>query len=696
MPSNETERAIVLRRFDGVNQLVDQAFLGPSYLAAAENFMPGLTYRLEKVPGNAAYIAGQVPDANRVLKMTRVYSTTGTRYLYAVVEPLFAPDPDQLWFTTDDNAWERVQLSTGGDADFTERGAIYDFEMLNGIVYVGNGIDPIYAIPVGEEATPLAAIAALASEGGGGATVVADPGSQILCGTYAYAWAIFDENAGIWAARGQTRTVTTSSTGDQSIEFATPTWTGAPNSGTISAAYTAHLFVAPINLPIEFAHDQTPGGLDAAGTQVIRALTADGPPLPLRGVARTGRIFRAHFSRLWIAGDQVNLTSVWATYPVSPGLEQAVFNAGIFFPYNARLPRTFSTITALGVAATGRDSPDAPIIVTTLTDTYLNFGDILDDPSQQWVRVSATVGCIGKDTMVETPYGAFWIGLQSVYYMPPGGGVPIDVGWPIRPSIEAIPVRMRSRCVGLYHKGFVKYAIVPNGATTATEQWWLDLSQGVGQIPSWWGPSPRVAVSCWCTGQQDPAEPDRGFQASDLVTAGQLTDAVWDVSSWDIGQWSLVGAASSIEIIHQFNTYSEYGTVFPIHSLLQTGDLDDDQPFMRKLFTRVRTTAFPVEGTTVAVAVAVDGSNAGTWDDMNIPSVEGAAEWDVSSWNVGLWGRAYISEGESVSPESRPRGRTGSVRLTHTESCPLSLRDFELRYLPVPREVRSLPDDPTS
>lgn len=688
MPSPK-ERSIVLRRFDGVNLLVDQAYLGPSYLRSAANFIPGDTFRLTKTPGNRPYANPVLLNTLHSLKMARVYAGAD-RFLYIVRRPTMGTD--DLWVSTNDGPWLQVQLAAGGPVVFTQTDGTYDMEEMNGFLYVGNGVDPIQRVTVGGTSTPLTPITAF-TDGSAAPTLSADSGSQILTGTYAYAWAIFDSVASVWLERGQTRTVTVSTTGDQAISFPTPTGF-ASNSGVLSSQFQAHLFVAPINLPIEFGHDQDTGGSEAAGTVVLRVLTADGPPLPLRGVARTGRIFRAHHGRLFISGDQSATTAVWATEIVVPGLEQSIFNAGIFFPVNARLPRLYEDVKAIGLAATGRDEPNAPLVVCGLTSTWLFYGDILDDPSAYFIQVSRNIGCIGRETMVETPVGLFFVGLESVYMIPPGGGPPVDVGWPIRPAITAIPPNQQSRCRALYHKGFLKLAIVPPGQAEAVQQWWLDLRQGVSQVPSWWGPSPRTGVATWCVGYRDSQEPDAGFQAVDNQQIGE-GDSFWDVAQWDTSTWSGESLSGVIERIHQLNTFAELGTSQKIISTLQTGDLDDSQPFARKNPTRVRVTAFPIEDTSLQISVSVDGGTAGQWDAMELPGSPGG-QWNVDSWDVAQWGQNIISEGESISPTSRARGRTISVQLTHAEAKALSLRDFELRYLPVERPVRSIANDPTS
>jgi hypothetical protein len=324
----------------------------------------------------------------------------------------------------------------------------------------------------------------------------------------------------------------------------------------------------------------------------------------------------------------------------------------------------------MGLASTGSDAgPQVPIVVCTLSETYLYYGDILDDPNASWQEVSKTIGCTSADTFIETPMGTIFLGLESVYLIPPGGGTPQDIGWPIRPAITAIPSAQRRFCTALYHKGFYKLAIVPAGQATPIQQWWLDLRQGVSQVPSWWGPNTRVAVSAWCTADQDPDEVDRGFMA--------------------------VEGTGVIEMIHQPNTYTENAGASTLISILTTGDLDDGRPFDRKLFTRVRVTAFPGDATSLQTQLSVDGLIPTIMDAMTL-SAPGGAVWNVDQWNIAQWAQAGATEGESVCPSERPRGRAASVQLIHSQSVALSLRDFELRYLLVPRAVRLVANDPRS
>lgn len=682
MPS-EIERIISLRRFDGTNVLLDSAYLGPTYLRSSQNWIPSDTFRLTKAPGTTAYTGGNIANCARVQALLRVYATDGShRYLYAVVTPT-GGGVDQLWVSTDDGAWARVQSSGGGNFAFASTNAQYSMDAMNGVLYVGNGhynasvADPIVSVPFGGTATALSPVTSY-TDSEAAASVTSDTGAQILTGTYSYVWCIFDHTSAVWKERGTTQTITNANAGDQALSFPVPTGF-ATNGGALSSRYRAHLFVSPVNYPVEFSHDQTPDGIQA-GTTVLRAITADGQALPVgSSLSRTGRIFRWHRGRLWIAGDEGANTATWATSPLVPGLEQAIFNAGLFFPVNARLPRTPDTITGLGVCMTAENAdPSAPLAVTTLSKTFLFYGDILDDPAAAFVQVSQKAGCIAPETMCETPFGLFYVGLRSVYHIPLGGGAPEDVGWPIRPSIEAIPVASRKNCRALFHKNFLKIAIVPPGGTTATVQWWLDLRRGLTTIPSWWGPHLRVAPSAWTVCDADPDEPDRAIHA--------------------------VEGSGTIEFIHQLNTYTENAGAATIRTALTTGELDDGQPFEAKIWKRVRATGFPGATTTVGVTLSVDGGADQPCDSMVFTGTGNpGSTWNSGKWNTATWGTSatYKTEGESIfgdpAATGKPiRGDAAVVTLAHDDTVSLALRDIELRYRPIPRPTRVLAADGNS
>lgn len=657
MPSRETERELILNRFDGTNLLVDSAYLGPTYLRRAQNWIPGETYRLEKRPGTITHPGGVV--AAGVTRIHALFATkfTATRYLYAVGANAGV---DTLYVSTNDGAWAAVTSGT-----FASDSEIYAFERLHDTVYVSNGIDVPKKIMLSgpTTATDLVVIASF-TDSSAAAGLTADTGASILTGTYAYCWAIFDHTAGVYLERSQTREISKLAGADQSISFPAPAGF-ATNGGLLSSQFRGHLFVSPVNYPVEFGHDHTPEGVQS-GASVLRAIIADGPPTPLRGAVRRGQTLRAYFGRLILGVDTTSTRAVWATHVLAPGLEQALFNAGEFFPANGRLPRPPDDVTAVGVAATGERGSDAlrgPLIVTTLSRTFLFSGDILDDPSAEFVQVSARAGCIGPNALTETPFGVFYIGTETVWAVPAGGGLPVDVGWPIRPAIKDVPPGSRARCLAWYHKGFLKLAIVPMGNTTAVHQWWLDLRQGLSTVPSWWGPHVGVAPSAVTVSQVELAEPDRA--------------------------WHAVEGTNRVELIHQTGSYSENNGATVVASVLQTGELTDGRPFDRKLWKRLRVMGVTATDTSVTASAAIDASTVVPLDPLFF-DVGTLVVWDAT-WDA-VWGQTQFVEAEVVMEAERPRGRSITAQLSHSATAGLSLRELEFRYTTIIRPTRTVPD----
>lgn len=645
MPARSPSTTIGLRRFEGTNILIDSTYLGPSYLRRSQNWVPGETFRLEKRWGTADYGGGDLPIGVTQVHVLRSAEAGGDNLFFAVAANAGV---DTIYVSVANAAWTPVS----GSATFASVGTRYDIEVVNGFAYVGNGIDPIKRIDLMTlTAVDLLAIAPF-TDGSAAATLVADSGSQILTGTYSYCWCIFDGLNKIWVERSQTREVTKRSAADEAISFPFPTGMVSP---IVPGVITAHLFVSPVDYPIEFAHDQTTVGLDS-GTTVLRTVIADGPPVPLRGPARVGSIMRAYYGRLVIAGDEGTPEAVWCTSTLAPGNEQAIFDAGVFWPHNGRLPRAPEPVTGIGLVGPGEreSSVQSPLVVMTLTRTYLWYGDILDDPSAQWVLASRRAGCISANSVVETPYGLLYCGLESVYMVPSGGAVPVDVGWPIRPAIQAIPFGVRHKVTALYHKGFYKLAIVPPGSSTPIQQWWLDLRRGPTTIPSWWGPHLGVAPSAWATTPYDTAQPDLGIHAID--------------------------GTNVIERIYQPNSYHENHGATKIISVLTTGDLDGGTPFDEKIITMVRGIGFPARTTTVSVSMTLDGGLATPYPPLIFEGQDGAV-WNVSEWNLASWGQVAFTLADAYAPPQRPRARVITLQLTHAEPIGIALRELEISYM---------------
>lgn len=641
----------ILRRFAGVNRQVESVFLGPQYLVTAKNWIPDTTYLLTKRPGTSSFIAS-LASTEQWTGLHWALSGS-TRYLYGYRQVSAAVDDLQV--STDDGAWAAVTSGSFASSDKVGRLIQYGTN-----VYAGNGSDPIKRIPLGGTAVNLQSIASF-TDGSAAPTITTDSGASILTGTYSYCWAIYDHTNKLWLERGQAREITVRQATDVNLSFPIPTGF-ATNAGALSSRYRGHLFITPVNYPIEFAHDHTAEGIQSSAT-IIRQVLADGTPVPMRGTDRTGNIFAVHRSRLFVAGDANNLARVYATNVLVPGLEQATFDQGNFFPSNAviTLPET---VTGLGVASVSEnDDPQSPLAIFTLTRTFLLFGDILDDPSARLVEVSSRIGCIGADATAQTPYGLFFIGLESVYRIPPGGGVPEDVGWPIAPAIKEIPSGLRAIAQCFFHKGFLKLAITPSGSTTNTTEYWLDLRNGgVGQVPSWWGPHTGVAPTAIATALAHSSEFDRAWAA-------------------------LPSATGRVVLLHQLSSYQDNGTT--LVSTLITGALDHSAPFDAKVYQLVRVIGKAATATSLSVSLETDGGQ--TWGMDTSLQFQGAAGgvWDTALWDVDTWGASLYEEVQSWAPTTRPRGLFAIVTLTHSAAVRVDLRDFDLRYEQIVRDIRT-------
>lgn len=670
MPSI-VEQIIGLRDFEGVIRAVDRTVLGPQYLRESQNFYPDSIGILSKRRGYELYLSRTTFATKIIGDMRRVYDTAGVRYLYWVEHQAAAVD--RLVSSTNDAGGVAVHsFASTAKAD-------YGMATYGGVLYVGNDAEAIVRVPFGGAAASLGSLTSF-TDGSAAPTLTNDTGAQILNGTYAYAWAVYNHTTKAWTQRSQARLFTKAVASDQHVSI--PVATGFVLANPTQERL--HLFVSPINYPVELAHDQTPEGVDGGGggggiasPVILRQIIADGQPLPLRGTERRGNILAAHRGRIFISGDAANPFDVYATNVLLPwfdtyasGLD--VYSPADFYPAKARLPRFLEPVVGIGVCAIGRDDPSAPLAILTQERAHLLYGDILDDPNAFIVEISSEAGCASRRTVVQTPIGLLYAGWRSVYLIPPGGGGVVDIGWPIEPEIRAVGSGIRSEMFATYHKGFYKLTIPSAGATTADIEWWLDLRRGIGSVPSWWGPMRlQVGWTAGCIGTRDTAENDRRF----VAIAPFLGTPVVVVVTTD-----------------KPNVYNEAdplaGTLSSaIRSRIRTPALASDNPFLRKIYTRFRATGRAATDTSLAVQPIIDGGLTPTQDPMTFSGTAGAT-WNSGIWDSASWGAEdTFSEGESICEGDRPRGRYIELALEHNVAAALDIRDIEIRHLPVGREV---------
>src|SRR5207249_4271251 len=198
---------------------------------------------------------------------------------------------------------------------------------LGQIVYVCNGTDSLKAVtlaPVPTIVNDPFLIGSL-TQTGGVATEVADTGSDasIPTGTYSYVYAVYDTTLKKWTQRADTQTILVKSVNTNVLNFTAPTFniTGG-GAFTLGTNEKLHLFLARANDPIEFATDQTAGGLALGDFPIkVRQVSTDGTPVPIRGTSHTGNLLLAHRNRLWVSGDQTagNASRVYATSVILAG-----------------------------------------------------------------------------------------------------------------------------------------------------------------------------------------------------------------------------------------------------------------------------------------------------------------------------------------------------------------------------------------
>lgn len=651
MPSQHS-LAPALRRFTGVDVSHDSAFLRPDQLVKADNWVPDRTWLLRKRFGTAAYLS-DTSATGSAQALRRFYRANGDRIFYYV--GTFAT-PDAIRFSTNDGAFGVV---TGGV--FAASGSVYGSTQVKQNVYFGNGVDDMKRIDVDVApgtAVDLAALTSFTDDSTFVAVAMtAGSNKDLVVGTYSLAWAIYNSSTKLWIKRSTARLQNITS--DAQVFSLTVAPTAA-----LSANELYHLFIAPVNLPIEFAHDHTPDGMAAGalGTaRRINEIVTNSTPIPISSaVTRKGRFLVSHLSRLWLAGDQGSRRRVSASNVILGGNEQALFDQGEFFPVNATL-RLDDDITGLGVATIGETTelPSAPLAIFTRASTYLLQGDILDDPSAALFQVSNRIGCISHHTIVATPLGLMFVGNESVYLLRPDVAQPVDIGMAITRAIREIPEGQRVNACAIYHKGFYKLSIAVPGGATNTTQWWLDIRDGTAGL-AWWGPHSHVAISAMANGARESVENDRGYGALQGSTDAEIV------------------------LLDQENVFTDNGAT--VKSILQTPSLDFQAPFQRKIFTRMRVNGRAAQPETLSAVVVTDDGVSVTADPLVINGTLGAA-WGVGEWDAAQWGSVFFAEAESVFPADRPRGVSISAMLTHNDARKVEIRDLDVHYTPITRVV---------
>ena len=689
-PQDAPEQAFRLRKFQGTNTQFESTFLGPSLVARSENWFPAQSYRLGKRPGTTLVQSINLASTTDLLACS---GPNDSPWLYAFTLPRTSAgeadttNPAQVVGSQEEDPFGSPV------AAFTTSQAWGRLVQFRDRIYAGNGVDPLRTWKIGD--TTSIQFPGITDLGPAQpATVNAVTGGYAVpAGTYSYAWAHIDPTSGLYTGRTSTPNPATGNglitvQANQTVTFTAPA-SGGP----------FRLFVSPRNYPIEYATMQA-DNIAAGAAVTLDTIDVTDTRVPMAGgtnVFRTGNMFLVWNNRVVFAGFNQDVYSVFATDVILPGLEQAAYNMGTLFPDFAKVPLP-QPVTGIGVAGvTAEFDATAPLLFFTASKTFLVHGDPFDPAGESvMVELSSRVGCIGHASIVNVPQGTIFCAMDSVYLIPPGGGYPTDIGWPIADQIRRIPVAARSRICATFHKQFYKLAIpAGSGDTQNTNQWWLDLRQGITQTPSWWGPHTGVIATALGSDPDSPFEVDRGYCAID---AGSPLTSV-----------------TTILRTHQLSTFTDYNPASPtlptpIRSRLISGRFDADQPFLVKVFTRLRLIAQAFGQSNIHVSLQTDGGATWPIDPIILgQDMEHAGEFQhltpnpagtcppYKAWNTARFGAIFPVEVQTITPYTRPRGLSAIVLLDHhptispagaVPNFDIQLRDFELLYILSGRKVR--------
>ena len=689
-PADAPEQAFRLRRFAGTNNTLDEVFLGPQILARSQNWIPAVSFRLGKRPGTL--LLGTAGAATSVVNsLVATNDPTGVRHLYGYCRSI----PNQNAYVIDiQNESFPPSTTVPGTlfTNYTNPGRLIRFQNR---VYAGNGVNPIISWLVGDTVTAntqvYGAMGATDMTGWAGTAVDNPAGTNLVAmptGNYQCCFAVFNTATGLYVSRSVPLPGATGAPGfdvstganntGQTLRFTAP-------SPALPANQVYRFFIAYRGFPIEYATAQGPDWTPGE-TRSFSSIDVSDLRCPInQGVMRTGNMFVVWRNQLVFAGMQTDPWSVYSTDTLVSGLEQQVYNQGTFFPVDYKIPLP-DVVTGVGIAGVTTDKDaQSPLVFFTPTRTFISQGNPFDsnDTSAQLIEVSSRVGCAGHDSIVNTPFGTFWCGIDSVYMMPPGGGFPQDVGWPIATAIKAIPPGQRQTICATFHKGFYKLQIPSAGAAANTDGWWLDLRTGIdASNPSWWGPHVMVdgsgnplGLSAFAVDLNSASEIDRGYSA----------------------------VGNQIVIHHQVGLFTDLGA--PISSMLTSGRFDGDDPFLVKVFTRIRAITQGAGPGQIQVILLTDGGVSWSINPILLQVDQLSGQWfhgpqsypypgappaENQSWRTATWGAITPVEAQTIAPYVRPRGLSVEVTLLHQSIAAVELRDFEIMFLLSGRKVRYL------
>lgn len=271
--------------------------------------------------------------------------------------------------------------------------------------------------------------------------------------------------------------------------------------------------------------------------------------------------------------------------------------------------------------------------------------------------LATNIGCNAPRTMIWTPKGTLYLGIDKIVYLLPfGSASPLPVSKKITSNrtdvegLENIPSARISSACATYHDGYYKLSVTKEGENFNTVQWWLDIDRLQPDEDGFWGPwyGPMehsglgVSVFANQTGNGDSGE----------LMAGESNGANGSLV-YQTGRKGVLSDISNSIPIRWRSPFNAFGN--PVQSkvvhrteveILDTGgDVDFEFSDMTKTLTSTKTLTL--------------GANSFFWDDFF---------WNEQDWN----GDNIIRSEVRVSPAIN--SRRVSADISHDDAN----NDFQL------------------
>lgn len=298
---------------------------------------------------------------------------------------------------------------------------------------------------------------------------------------------------------------------------------------------------------------------------------------------------------------------------------------------------------------------EAKVLLAGANGMYLFSGTDLRTPSTTGdysiFPLATKIGCVSPRTMVWTPKGTIYLGVdKQVYMLPFQSSTPIPIGHKITSNtylagvtgIEDASTSLLSNACAAYHDGYYKLSITPAGGTANTYQWWLDINRlyqdEEGLWGPWFGPMVGMAISCFAV-------------QGGTGDSGEL-----------LGGESAAATGSYVYQLNQRGVYADDGTALQIY--YQTFYHPLGAAFLRKDVHRVELELLNVLGTVNVDFLDIEGALK-TGDTVSLSG--NAVYWDDNYWDEDYWSSSMPTRQTiSITPAIQPRRL--SVLVKHSSS----------------------------